>query len=265
MHRCLEAASIVALTFTLAACPPKADDTADTGQLPEDTGDTGETGDTLPESSLDSDALSGCGPLASVVYMTDPEGEVDTVMMIASTVEDYCGLYNQSEALIEAEWDANRAAYHQAEADGDYLLAWQTHLAWEQTYAEVGNAMMPEGSCAAQVYIASAEPGSYDLEGSTGAAVILVEIPGDLYGTIIGAYQDCDGVTDEESWELREAEVDAATLAAMPYSAAYGGSVELAAQDDALHAAGTDLDIMDFTTGELATMSMDLWAERCEP
>ncbi len=252
------------LTIALAGCPPKSEDSGDTATA-EDTGDTAFAADTLPESSVSSDALSECGPLASAVYMTDPEGQSDIMMMVASTVEDYCTLYKESEAIIDAEWDAATDAYHQAVAQGDYQAACLAKLGWEESYADVGDALMPDGSCTAQVYTATADAGAFALEDMSEAAVIVVQVQGDVSSTIIEAYDGCDGVTDEKSWIRREAEVDAAELEVMPYWMAYEGTVVLGNEDnEVLHASGDELSMMDFSSGELATASFDLWAARCE-
>ena len=265
MRRSHLAALLPLLTVALAACPPKTNDTADTDAHTGDTGDTGET-DTQPASSvIDSDAHGECGELASVIWLEDPSGASETVLMFASTVPDFCGLYQQSVAQIDAEYEAAYDSYQRALVDEDYQAACQALAGWEQSYQALNDAMLPQGSCTAELILASSTPGSYETEGMQGALVALWQVQADVGAAIVAAYDGCEGVMDEASWDERQEAVDDAQWLAMPYWAVTSGEVELAAgEGDLLQASGGALPIQSYTTADTGTLSFDLSAERCE-
>ncbi|MFH1468058.1 MAG: hypothetical protein ABIO70_26970 [Pseudomonadota bacterium] len=251
------------LLLTLTACPPKTEDSADTGESPGDSGDTGDTDTHSGESSWTSSAHPDCGPLASVIWLADPTGESESLLMFASTVPDFCATWLASEALIASDYQALYAAYSQAMDDGDYPAACQARLAWEQAYQPYNDAMMPAGSCTLELLTASAEPGSYETA-DFDAMAALWHAQADLGAAIVAAFDGCEGVTDEASLDARLDAVLAAQMQAMPYWNTSAGAVVLeAAADDVLRATGSDLTIDDWQGVETGTLSFDLYAELC--
>ncbi len=252
---------VLILTLLLAGCPTPTVTDDDT-----DVGDDDTTADDQPDTVTVTGAAE-CGPIASVMALEyEPDGPPE-LTVLASTLDDLCGLYL-------AHTDTYADAYHEhwdeylyALGDEDGPRACAELLAWYETHLPAWAALNEPGSCTVTITLESHLPGTYQSEAAPGAGSATVSV---IYpdmvdtGMLLDAFGGCASVTDWDSWNVLVATVGEVQWWSAENWWDTGGTIDLQALGNVtfvLDAMG--MTIEEVATGEPGTLGFHLTAPPC--